>query len=80
MEGQVRGQTTPDDLGARAQLLVEKHAAYIKRVADVSCSCRICAPLGMCLRERTDIACSPKGFLKFLVILSGQRHVGGACH
>ncbi len=40
MEGNVRGQTTPKDLGARAQLLVEKHAAYIKKVADVSCACR----------------------------------------
>lgn len=36
MEGNVRGHTTPQDLGARAQLLVEKHAAYIKKVADVS--------------------------------------------
>ena len=35
MEGNVRGHTTPQDLGARAQLLVEKHAAYIKKVADV---------------------------------------------
>ena len=39
MEGNVRGHTTPKDLGARAQLLVEKHAAYIKKVADVSCAC-----------------------------------------
>ncbi|KAL0049986.1 hypothetical protein WJX82_002124 [Trebouxia sp. C0006] len=34
MDGNVRGHTTPQDLGARAQLLVEKHAAYIKKVAD----------------------------------------------
>ncbi|DBA85378.1 TPA: Geranylgeranyl transferase type-2 subunit beta 1 [Trebouxia sp. C0005] len=34
MEGNIRGHTTPEDLGARAQLLVEKHAAYIKKVAD----------------------------------------------
>ena len=32
----MRGQTTPADLGARAELLVDKHAAYIKKVADVS--------------------------------------------
>ena len=36
MERQVRDQTTPADLGARAELLVDKHAAYIKKVADVS--------------------------------------------
>jgi hypothetical protein len=41
MEGNFRGHTTPKDLGVRAQLLVEKHAAYIKKVADVSCaSCK----------------------------------------
>lgn len=36
MERQLRGQTTPDNLGARAELLIDKHAAYIKKVADVS--------------------------------------------
>ena len=36
MEAQERHQTTPADLGVRSQLLLEKHASYIKRVADVS--------------------------------------------
>lgn len=35
MEAQERHQTTPADLGVRSQLLIEKHASYIKRVADV---------------------------------------------
>lgn len=35
MEGNPRGKTTPEDLGARATLLVEKHVAYIKKVAEV---------------------------------------------
>ena len=35
MEGNPRGQTTPTELGARATLLVKKHAAYIKKVAEV---------------------------------------------
>ena len=35
MEGNPRGETTPTDLGARATLLVDKHAAYIKKVAEV---------------------------------------------
>ncbi len=48
MDGNVRGHTTPKDLGARAQLLVEKHAAYIKKVADVSCAC--------CKRMRIRVA------------------------
>lgn len=36
MESQERHQTTPSDLGVRSQLLLDKHASYIKRVADVS--------------------------------------------
>lgn len=35
MEANPRGETTPADLGARASLLVDKHAAYIKKVAEV---------------------------------------------
>ena len=35
MEGNPRGKTTPTELGARATLLVKKHAAYIKKVAEV---------------------------------------------
>ena len=31
-----RNVTTPVDLGARSALLADKHAAYIKRVAEVS--------------------------------------------
>ena len=31
-----RDVTTPADLGARSSLLADKHAAYIKRVAEVS--------------------------------------------
>ena len=45
MEAQERHQTTPADLGVRSQLLVEKHASYIKRVADVrSTTVPCCAP------------------------------------
>ena len=35
MEGNPRGQTTPMNLGVRATLLVDKHVAYIKKVAEV---------------------------------------------
>lgn len=43
MEGNPRGKTTPEDLGVRATLLVEKHAAYIKKVAEV-CTTRNVLP------------------------------------
>lgn len=36
MEVQERHQTVPADLGSRSELLVQKHASYIKRVAEAS--------------------------------------------
>lgn len=42
MEAQERHQTTPVDLGARSKLLIEKHASYIKRVADVRAVVKAC--------------------------------------
>ncbi len=58
MDGNVRGHTTPQDLGARAQLLVEKHAAYIKKVADVSCA--------GCKRMRSCVTYSLHGTGRFV--------------
>ncbi len=37
-----RNVTTPADLGARSRLLADKHAAYIKRVAEVSLGLLTC--------------------------------------
>ena len=63
MESQERHQTTPSDLGVRSQLLLDKHASYIKRVADVS---ELSIPGAMkltdCFIETCEFsfACSPK--------------------
>ena len=80
MEGNVRGHTTPKDLGARAQLLVEKHAAYITKVADVSYAC--------CKRTIVwHIICMAReellqiGTLRYSdAMYAGQRHPGSTCH
>ena len=58
-----RNVTTPADLGARSRLLADKHAAYIKRVAEVS--------LGLLTCNQVSV-----DYIKGADLLAGQQQPG----
>ena len=69
MESQERHQTTPSDLGVRSQLLLDKHAKYIKRVAEVSklSNLRLVELTRLLILDsECAFACSPKTVWKLM--------------